>query len=168
MSDYKIRCLEPSAGFTQGKVYSVHNEGLVDDDGDLRPANRWVGSGCFETVKESKMFTKDDLKVGYVLEFNNDPNHLAVVIPNADGEICISGPKDWFPLESVPNDLDYMGSTATKVFGRSHANSRAYKLSTESRDLLWERNAVKEISVAEAEKALTEKFGQNVRIRVGE
>lgn len=175
MKNFKVKCLKDNSfgSVTPGQIYSVINGKLIDDDGDKRPlASDTFNSvedvcgwgGEFELVKESKMFTKDDIRQGdkiwtsnghgIVIELNGklliryedggwdyvkDDRHRTqkVIRPLAEYDLCVG-----------------QETNGEVVFDREKG--------------IGCKPPVKEISVDEAARLLTEKFGQNVRIRVGE
>lgn len=81
-----------------------------------------------------------ELKVGYVLEVANaqtDTVSFAMVLPNNCGELVVSGPDMWFPIEVFDEELKYMWCETLKVYG--HAPSMyAHRLSADERPILWE------------------------------
>lgn len=78
---------------------------------------------------------------------------LAFVTESKSGK-CISGDFDWFPLESMTDDLTYYDTVVMEVYDLARSNRWAYQLSTENRKCLWKRDEVKELTVAEIEKLL--------------
>jgi hypothetical protein len=93
---------------------------------------------------------KEDLKVGYVVEFNNE--YLAMVLPSCTDEKCISGEKTWFDVNQLNNDLRYSDYYVTKVYGLA-MNSDAHRLSGARRELLWKRpKQIIEITLEEIAK----------------
>lgn len=178
MTDFKVRCIsdDGSGAFTRGEIYQVVGGCMLDIDGNVRGNGFYSAddinhrfSSQFELVEENKVFTKDDLKVGYVLELNNDRNDLVMVLPYHDGSgdgLCVCGKNMWFPVNGFDNDLIHNGETVTKVYGTT-CPMNAYKIESDGRELIWQRQDEREISVEEATRLITEKYGQNVRIRVG-
>ena len=53
--------------------------------------------------------------------------------------LCVSSKEHYYPLDCVNDDLKYGNCVFTKVYGLSNNTYDAYKLSTDSRKLLWER-----------------------------
>jgi len=99
--------------------------------------------------------TKADLKFGMVVEIKNEDGvSLAMVTSSENYERCISGTKCWYPLDNLDDNLTYTDDVITKVYNVAHWNEDAYKLSTEGRKLLWERNEPKKMTIAEIEKEL--------------
>ena len=97
--DFKVRCVKDSGtgNFITGKIYTVkdgifrtekgHVAGLSGgpfqnvDEINMRLASE------FELVEEEKMFTKDDLKAGYVVEHRN--GDIAMVAEYKDGKALV-------------------------------------------------------------------------------
>lgn len=87
--------------------------------------------------------TKEYLKVGMVLEIKREEEtYLAMVCENSRHELCVSSEAHWFPLYCFDDNLTYSGNVVTKVYGLSYSNHKAYKVSTEYRNCLWEREEV--------------------------
>jgi hypothetical protein len=86
--------------------------------------------------------TKKDLKVGMVCEVEEHGHRELVMITyNKYGELCYSGATIWGGLDRVENEtLTYScgQNKFMKVYDRS-TNRNAFKLSTDNRNLLWER-----------------------------
>lgn len=102
---------------------------------------------------------KEDLKVGYVVEVksNNEQfNGLCIVIEGTNG-LGISGENYYSEISYFNDDLTsniFNSSTKiTKVYSKTYIRN-AYKVSTEDRKLLWEREESKEMTIAEIEKEL--------------
>lgn len=163
MKDFKVRCIDDSGyGWIKGKTYSFAN-GVVHFEDGMKAIGEFnsvedLNSGFtsqFELVEESKMFKREDIKVGYVLELDNSEDHLVMVLPGKYST-CISGMHDWWDLDEFGEDLVYSDSPITKIYGFA-VNDTAHKLSTEDRELLWERKPtipIKEMTVAEISAAL--------------
>lgn len=115
-----------------------------------------------EDKNMNKNFTKDDLKVGYVVKYRN--GELRMVMPYSRGLALTDLDGKWlnintelnYDLTEVPcvpgttkNSLDIM-----EVYGLSAFGSTAYRISTFGRKLLWKREEAKKMTVAEIEKAL--------------
>lgn len=169
MKDFKVRCIDDSGhGWIKGKTYSFANGVAHFEDGTKAIGEfnsvEDLNSGFvsqFELVGESSMFKKGNIKVGYVLELNNSEDHLVMVLPGKCST-CISGTYDWWDFDEFEEDLVYKDSYITKIYGFA-TNDAAYKLSTEDRELLWERKPaipIKEMTVAEISAAL----GYDVKI----
>lgn len=88
----------------------------------------------------NSIFKKEDLKAGMVVELeNNKENFLAMIYPYND-ELCISCKETWFPIRHIDNNLINCGhSKINKVYSVANTPMRACELSTEGRQLLWER-----------------------------
>ena len=103
------------------------------------------------------------LSVGKVVQLEDDS--LAFITESKSG-LCISGPKDWFPLDCLDKDLNYKKSTSSpyyikKVYSLSSSNMNAWKLETTDRKCIWERKSEKkEMTIAEIEK----KLGYSIKV----
>lgn len=86
---------------------------------------------------------KEDLKVGQVVEVSdNGEEDLCLITINNDGDICISGELNWFPVDSLNECLEHKldrRCMITKVYSRT-STVNAHKLSTNRRKLIWERD----------------------------
>jgi hypothetical protein len=97
----------------------------------------------------------EDLKVGMVVRLNyNGDEMLAWVMESRSSGKCISSERYWSPIESFNENLRNSECVITAVYDLCRYNRLAYKLSTDDRQLLWEGNKVKELTVAEIEKLL--------------
>lgn len=98
------------------------------------------------------------LSLGHLVQFNDDS--FALVAESKTG-LCLSGPKDWFPLDRLDKNLIYKDSTIKRVYGLSAANMHAWKLETIGRECIWERKTEKrEMTIAEIEK----KLGYSIKV----
>ncbi len=108
-----------------------------------------------------KTFKREDLKAGMVCEVEElGKRSLAMVTYNKSYKLCLSGTDMWRDLETIDaDDLTYtsaFGSTVNKVikvYSRT-TNRRAHKLSTDGRELLWERKEKKSLTLEEIEELL--------------
>ena len=185
--NFKVRCIERTGSkyFTTGKIYQVINGMLIDDTGEQYSHGGFssvkeINQSCisqFELVEGSKMFTKDDLKVNDWCVFRN--GSVFRVASDSNG-LCMVEKDSWAAMENfnldlthkeLIHDLDVLRVYRPEKGVRHHLIQKYYS----DGNLVFDREKgigceppVKEISVDEATKLLTEKFGQNVRIRVGE
>lgn len=98
------------------------------------------------------------LSLGHLVQFNDDS--FALVAKSTE-ELCLSGPKDWFPLDRLDKNLTYKDSIIKRVYGLSAANMHAWKLETIGRECIWERKTEKkEMTIAEIEK----KLGYSIKV----
>ena len=98
------------------------------------------------------------LSLGHLVQFNDDS--LAFVAESNYG-LCLSGPKNWFPLDCLDKNLSYGDSTIERVYGLSTSNMHAWKLETTGRKCIWERKTKKrEMTIAEIEK----KLGYSIKV----
>lgn len=117
-----------------------------------------------EKEKETmnKQFTKDDLKVGYVVKTRNDG--LYMIMPaNDDSLTMIREGRHGEPVNNyLPNLIHNLSSRfdcvqtldIVEVYGRPAIKYHALDISTEYRPLLWKREEPKEMTLEEVEKAL--------------
>ena len=112
-----------------------------------------------DNMKKMKDFTKSDLQVGYVVEITDKENSKTFLMKVENGRKgeCLSGKEAWFPFDNLKENMIYKSYyceyVVTKIYGFATNNS-AWKLSTEDRDLLWERvkKSPMEIKLEELEK----------------
>lgn len=100
---------------------------------------------------------KEDLKVGMVLEMEDKSDttrELCMILPTAHGDLCVSGKKMWFPLDSLNDNLETFRRKVIKIWGLSSSNYAAHRLETLDRTLLWERKEPKELTVSQIEELL--------------
>ena len=109
---------------------------------------------------ESKIFTRDDIKAGYLLVVKDDGDEAEynmTVIPNNFEELCCCSlePAHWWPLYQFDmHNLVYEDCQIIKVYGCTN-NYCLLANSTVDRDLLWERpKGPKKMTVAEICAAL--------------
>lgn len=112
----------------------------------------------------NKRFTKDYLKVGYVVKTR--ARGLYMVAVNANEELVMANTSQgWMPLHEYNDDLTDSGRTSlfgtadenydiVEVYGYSRKNHTTVSVSTEDRTLLWKREEPKEMTLEEIEKAL--------------
>lgn len=97
-----------------------------------------------ERVVKMKEFTKSDLQVGYVVEVADKENNKTFLMKVENGKEgkCLSSKEAWFPIDNLKENMIYKSVfnnyVVTKIYGFS-TNINAWKVSTDSRDLLWER-----------------------------
>lgn len=97
---------------------------------------------------ENKKFTKDDLKVGYVVRTRN--GKLYMVMPSTgSGTVIVDNNCHWMPLNDYYPDLS-VGSECNdddfdivEVYDSNMYGAYAMRLSTDYRVLLWEREPEK-------------------------
>lgn len=163
---------------------------FVDEDGDLHcdgPAYKHAGPiGMRQIVSpkhvelvtsvepEAPVFTRDDIKAGYLLEVKRDTSaetFYMTVVPSKYDEPeelgCCCPDRDWCPLHSFDRDTlafaeVYKALTIVRVYGPS-GNRLLLANNPEGRTLLWERKEepkAVEMTVAE----ISEKLGYEVKI----
>lgn len=112
---------------------------------------------------KNKKFTKDDLKVGYVVKMRD--GSLNMVMPNNNDElITVDASGGWMYLKRYNDCLfnscnDLLVSNTSnfdimEVYGRAKPNNETLKLDISDRDLLWKREEAKKMTVEEIEKEL--------------
>ena len=65
--------------------------------------------------EEQKPFSVEDLKAGYVIKFKD--NSLAMITYGNKGDLCVSGPDHWFPVECFNKSLRYGDNEIKQVYG---------------------------------------------------
>ena len=120
-----------------------------------------------DTTKEkentmNKQFTKDDLKVGYVVKTRNGT--LYMVVPDkSDDLVLIRATNVGAPVYKYRCDLVHVdrdkyhllkGMDIMEVYDRPDLSYKALDISTDGRKLLWKREEPKEMTLEEVEKAL--------------
>ena len=101
-------------------------------------------------------FTKDDLKVGYLVEFRRNEEHY-IVMPDLSDKLTLVGEGGYNGLSHYGCDLKnnlYSELDIVRVWGRPSKHMSLLKCETKDRELLWERDNRKEMTVAEIEKEL--------------
>ena len=122
------------------------------------------------------MFTKSDLQVNDWCVFSDGSIYRAAWL---NGGLVLIGEDQWGDLDSYKDNLthnDDFDLNIDKVYRpNSFYSYQLIRCYYKCGDLIFDREkgiscepSVKEISVEEATKLLTDKFGQNVRIRVSE
>lgn len=194
MNDFKVKCTssdKPNV-FTAGRTYEVRDGYLRDNRNfefgigdfssieDVNEYGAFRGIFSFELVKVIKIFTKDDLKTG-----------MEVLLRNGDTAYVVKdtgiGESDFLSWNNGHECLDLKDYDSALKFTQNCYKPSRYDIMKvyrgespiqlfqkgECRNLAFDREKgigceppTKEISVDEATKLLTEKFGQNVRIRV--
>jgi hypothetical protein len=111
----------------------------------------------------SKIFKKDDIKAGYLLQVKGPDKVINMtVVPTTEfgsrkaGDLACCAPgKEWWPVDYFTDDLTTPrgGFKVVAVYGYTDPR---YLLDndTEHRTLLWERETAKKMTVAEIAKAL--------------
>ena len=110
----------------------------------------------------NKNFTKDDLKVGYVVKLRDGSLEMVImsgVCGNDPMLISVGTSGRWTNIaQDIDDNLcrhdnkrDY---DIVEVYGYSTYAYCALKVSTENRELLWKREEAKKMTVSEIEKAL--------------
>lgn len=95
----------------------------------------------------NKNFTKDDLKVGYVVKYRN--GNLRMVMPSTGGLVLTSIDGQWLNISTElnddltakpgPLDINYHGLDVMEVYGLARYGNSTWHISTNNRELLWKR-----------------------------
>ena len=97
-----------------------------------------------EENTDTKQFTLDDLKVGYLVELRDGSGNM--VMEATEGKVLIEEYNGYYlELNAYNNNLNYYGDSyydIIKVYGFSKYKSKALKFTTEDRELLWERKEI--------------------------
>ena len=173
MADFKVRCTRSCDNrFVVGKVYEINQRGqIVGDTADglgiqaTRNFDEWYMRSHwidydFEKVEESKMFTNKDIRSADRV-YTNSGCGIAIAFGD-DLIVDYTDHSGWDDARSV---------TINKVVRPTIPFHMTKDGNCEGK-VVYDRKAgigcaVKEITVSEVEKALTEKFGENVKIVVG-
>lgn len=148
MKNFKVRCTDDSGkSNTKGKIYEVKDGILPFDDGNdstgatfesVAQINRCLMSK-FELVEEN--MTKDDLKVGYVVERRDGT--LKMLMPAAEGTVFY-GNGTHHTYDGFSEDLkSYYGTyefDIIRVWGYARSPENTLDVSADDRPLLWERH----------------------------
>lgn len=159
--------------FKKARLNALYGRGAFDDEW-LKPVFEKEKFVIFPTTTNAtkekektmnKQFTKDDLKVGYVVKTR--ARGLFMVAINADEKLVLADTDQrWVRYEELNDDLTHgVGSMIfdntvcknydiVEVYGYSRLNCTTALVSTENRPLLWKREEPKEMSLEEVEKAL--------------
>lgn len=138
---------------------------------DLYSRSHWVitnirtdRTGVVEIDLEGTAFTYTPemleplLSLGHLVQLNDDSFAL---VAKSGYSLCLSGPKNWFPLDCLDKNLTYKDSTIERIYGLSASNMHAWKLETIGRECIWERKTKKkEMTIAEIEK----KLGYSIKV----
>jgi hypothetical protein len=101
---------------------------------------------------KNKKFTKDDLKVGYVVKFRR--GDLRMVMPSASGHLLVAGVDgsngdiphyndDLIHSYGAEHPSMFKQLDIMEVYGLSRWDFKALEISTEGRELLWKREPEK-------------------------
>ena len=105
-------------------------------------------------------FTKDDLKIGYVVQFRS--GDFKMVMNSFKGAVFMSmdgfSMFDYYKKDLTIDVLDGK-CDVIKVWGFAHDIMQSLFMGTISRDLLWERKESKELTMQE----IADKFGVDVK-----
>ena len=109
-----------------------------------------------------KKFTKDDLKVGYVVKTReyrlymvmpDENDNLVIIREGHTGEPVSNYRRDF--IHNLSDRFDCVrGMDIAEVYGRHKFRYHGLDISTENRPLLWKREEPKEMTIEEIEKAL--------------
>ena len=146
----------------ESKCYQVSTDIICDNDGDC---DKYCDKYCYECIadfckkynikfKDDNLFTKEDLKVGMIVELRNGKRYLVM---EKDKLLSKYGNMS---LASYNNDLEFSDDVEKdeawdiiKVF-KSNANNLNTLFQDDNLELLWEREIVKEMTLAEIEEQL--------------
>ena len=112
-----------------------------------------------QSAKENEMFTKDDLQVGYLVRLRN--RQIAHVVNTDKKGMCLNYVDSWDRLDNYNRDLtnakvDFLD--IDEVYGYTLCGYEAHKFEVDNRELLWEREEVKEMTIEDIQKALGHKI----------
>jgi hypothetical protein len=110
---------------------------------------------------------KSDLKTGMWVELRNGKSAMVLMSTN-NGDI-LSGPKAWFPIDALNDDLTYEGikdSDIIRIY-QPMSNRVYFGGMLEEMNLLWERKpAPIEMTLQEAIQKLEEVTGKPIKITI--
>lgn len=108
-----------------------------------------------EEHKENEMFTKDDLKVGYLVKLRN--GELAHVVDTQKEGLCLDNESGWNQTKNHSNGLthrEFDKLDIMEVYGLTQYGYKAHKFEVGDRKLLWKREEVKEMTIEDVQKEL--------------
>lgn len=111
--------------------------------------------------KENEMFTKDDLKVGYLVKTRS--GELAHVVDTEQNGLCLNYVGGHNYMRVYTDDLINTSGSGSKfdiieVYGLTENGYEAHKFGINDRKLLWKREEVKEMTIEDIQKALGHKI----------
>lgn len=166
----KIKCIESNVEyFTKHKTYDIIDELIVDDQklswcfpnicfwnnaswNNSEWNNIYKKIAKFEEVKE---MTKQDLKVGYVVQHKN--GNFAMVMEVQDGLVLATIAGHYVKLEDVQDDLTINWDdnySIIKIYGFKNSAIDCLEISSNRRPILWVRKETKKMTVSEICKEL--------------
>lgn len=185
--NFKVRCTHSEErGVDIGKIYVIRDHRILGANGEdcgwfpyeatkegLNQYNydQWDNAICkmsrFELVEEEKMFTKDDLRVGYVTK--NRRGEFEMLMPTQNG-VAIVGAADNGYLDGFKPDMTFGLNEydIMEVYGYAETGCNALEVSNKNRPLLWQRTEITELTAEEAYKIIAEKKGvpvESVRVK---
>jgi hypothetical protein len=139
----------------------------------IRSGKYWVAGGVnmnfTDEMIERKVneMTKDDLKVGHVVEMRN--GNKLLVMPHEYGICLVDANGFWLELNEYSDEMlnDDGIHDIVRIYGFATNPSESGKAFTKFRPLLWERNELTEITAEEAYKIIAKDRGcpvENVRV----
>ena len=169
----KYKALVNYRTFIKGEIITLvdvnahESIGLYENDGGYRwlmhdldhPKCELEFYADVEEHKENKMFTKDDLKVGYLVEVRD--GRFAHLVDTIDNGMCLNYENGWDTLRVYNNDLTSRGSDRLdiiEVYGFTIKGYHAHKFEVRDRKLLWKREEVKEMTIEDIQKVLGHKI----------
>lgn len=108
-----------------------------------------------EEQKENEMFTKEDLKVGYLVKVRK--GGLAHVVNTTQKGMCLNYEEGRDTFNIFNNDLTskwLSGYDIIEVYGLTETGYNAHKFEVGDRKLLWKREEVKEMTIEDIQKVL--------------
>lgn len=183
MADFKVRCVKSyfPKMLIEGKVYEIKNGQLTFEDGRKSRAYRNFEElqkhfvSKFELVEDEsegkpKQFTKADLETGMRVKLRNGDTHI--ILQNVQTEHygfqdIFLAQQDGFGCGShINNDLTWDGDSDLDIIEVYDKPSNSEILDeTKFGKLIWTRHEPLYYTIAEAEAALTEAEGREVKIR---
>lgn len=179
MADFKVRCVKsyfPEV-LIEGKVYEIKNGQLTFEDGWKSRTYRNFEElqkhfvSKFELVEDKpEQFTKADLKTGMRVKLRDGDTYI--ILQNVQTEhygfqnIFLASQNGYEVGSSIKNDLTWDGDPDWDIIEVYDKPSNSEILDeTKFGKLLWQRPEPMILTIEEAEAALTEVEGREVKIK---
>lgn len=108
-----------------------------------------------ERAKENEVFTKEDLKVGYLVKDKDD--EFAHIVYTREEGLCLNYEDGYEPLSNYSSDLTHKTHSdcdVVEVYGLTARGYNAHKFEVGGRKLLRGREEATEMTIEDIQKAL--------------